>query len=137
MAMRVPATDYEMRRPDPGVTEEEFCSRADIREGISGRDRFDSNFENTERGQVLAPRGDAVGRPMPRDARFREADNHGEWGSDQFRERLEYGMDGPDESRPMHGQGLPRRMDLSSPVNTVSLSEIGIAPTAEGIDGDN
>ena len=155
MAMRIPATDYEMGRPDPGVTEEEFDKRKNLREGINGCDRFDSRFENTERTQVLAPRGDLRGRPMPRDAKFREADNHGEWGSDTFREPLEFGMDGPDSNTSYHGAGLPTRSDISYPANRsechqaaglpsstfnrppVGGSEVGIAPMAEGIDGDN
>lgn len=137
MAMRIPSSDYELRRPNPGVTEKEFDQRASLREGINGRDRVDSRFENTQRTQVLAPRGDARGRPMPRDARFREADNHGEWGQDRFHEKLEFGMDGPDESRPYFGMGLPKRMDLSDPVNMNSTSEVGLPPTGEAIDGDN
>jgi hypothetical protein len=158
MAMRVPSTDYEMGRPDPGVTEKEFDRRQSLSEGINGCDRFDSRFENTERTQVLAPRGDARGRPMPRDARFRQADNHGEWGNDQYIERLEFGADGPDCERSYHGAGLPRRLDLSSPanrnhddamdaltygrdsssINTPPVShEWGYNPQADGIDGDN
>lgn len=154
MAMRIPSTDYEMGRPDPGVTEREFDSRAHLHEGINGQDRFDSRFENTERTQVLAPRGDARGRPMPRDAKFRNADNHGEWGPDQFLERLEFGMDGPDSNSSYRGVGLPTRMDLSFPVNRstehaamgfpstinrapLSYSDVGVAPTGEGVEGDN
>ena len=137
MAMRVPRTDYEMDRPDPGVTESEFDARANLKEGVNGCDRFDSRFENTERTQVLAPRGDARGRPMPRDARFREADNHGEWGPDKFVEPFELGMDGPDSTDLMHGYGLPRRVDLSYPATTApDLSAQGVPPMAEGIDGD-
>lgn len=117
MAMRIPRTDYEMDRPDPGVTEDEFHRRKNLMEGINGQDRFDSRFENTERTQVLAPRGDKRGRPMPRDARFREADNHGEWGPDVYVGRLEYGMDGPNEKQLFHGMGLPSRADLSSNAN--------------------
>lgn len=117
MAMRVPRTDYEMDRPDPGVTEAEFHKRKDLREGINGCDRFNSHFENTERTQVLAPRGDARGRPMPRDAKFAQAENHGEWGPDVYRERLEFGMDGPIEKRLYHGMGLPSREDLASNAN--------------------
>jgi hypothetical protein len=154
MAMRVPATDYEMGTPDPGVTDKEFDRRADLVEGINGRDAFDSRYENTERTQVLAPRGDARGRPMPRDAKFRGADNHGEWGNDQFREALEFGMDGPISESSYRGAGLPTRCDLSYPANRnhkdaalglpstinrppVSDSEIGLAPMNDGIDGDN
>jgi len=117
MSMRIPRTDYEMDRPSPGVTEEEFHKRKDLREGINGCDRFDSRFENTERTQVLAPRGDKRGRPMPRDAKFRQADNHGEWGPDVFRERYEGGMDGPDSKELFRGYGLPTRADLSSNAN--------------------
>lgn len=153
MAMRVPSTDYEWGRPGCGVTEKEFDKRADLVEGINGRDAFDSHFENTERLQVLAPRGDARGRPMPRDAKFSTADNHGEWGNDQFREKLEYGTDGPISEASYHGAGLPKRQDLSYPANRalchqadgipsttmrapVEYSEIGMGPTNEGIDGD-
>ncbi len=137
MAMRVPCTDYNMGRPNPGVTEKEFDKRADLVEGINGRDAFDSRYENTERTQVLAPRGDARGRPMPRDARFRNADNHFEWGPDKFQERYEDGMDGPISEVSYHGAGLPTRADLSYPATLAGdRSELGIPPTAEGIDGD-
>ncbi len=138
MAMRVPSTDYEMSKPDPGVTEKEFDRRQDLWEGINGRDKMDTRFENTERRQVLSPRGDARGRPMPRDARFRQADNHAEWGPDQYRESIEMGMDGPDSNHSYHGAGLPTRWDLSYPATTgVESSEIGISPMSEGIDGVN
>lgn len=138
MAMRVPATDYEMHRQDPGVTEKEFDKRKNVVEGINGCDRMDTHFENTERTQVLAPRGDARGRPMPRDAKFRTADNHGEWGPDKFYERFEDGMDGPDSKASYHGAGLPTRMDLSYPANTsLGKEDVLMNPKADGIDGDN
>jgi hypothetical protein len=54
---------------------------------------------------------------MPRDARFVQAGNHGEWGPDTYAERYEYGMDGPNETRWGHGLGLPRREDLESNAN--------------------
>ncbi len=154
MAMRVPATDYEWGQPSAGVTEKEFESRKDLLEGIVGCDRFNSNYENTERSQVLAPRGDARGRPMPRDARFNGADNHGEWGNDKFMPRLEFGLDGPDGVHSYHGAGLPTRHDLSYPANrdhchaldalsdegldmtAPSLHPTGANPKADGIDGD-
>lgn len=154
MAMRVPSTDYEMGRPAAGVTEKEFDRRADLAEGINGRDAFDSRFENTERAQVLAPRGDARGRPMPRDALFGQADNHGEWNCDYFKEKIEYGMDGPISEASYHGAGLPKRHDLSYPANKnichsadgvpsnttnrppVEYSEIGMGPTNDVMDGD-
>lgn len=138
MAMRVPNTDYTMDRPSPGVVEREFDQRADLKEGINGQDRFDSRFENTERTQVLAPRGDKRGRPMPRDARFRQADNHGEWGPDQYVEPFEMGMDGPDSNTSYRGAGLPTRWDLSYPTESVQAMDdaTGTAPSAEGIDGD-
>jgi hypothetical protein len=126
MAMRIPRTDYEWDRPDPGVTEAEFdsgkCPAQDdmggqLAEGINGWDRMNTRFENTERVQVKAPRGDARGRPMPRDAKFASAGNHGEWGPDTFEERLDLGVDGPNESRSYHGAGLPRRQDLYSNAN--------------------
>jgi hypothetical protein len=155
MAMRIPATDYEWGNPPAGVTEEEFDKGKDLWEGINGHDRFNSHFENTERNQVLAPRGDARGRPMPRDARFQGADNHGEWGNDRYMRRLEYGMDGPDSKHSYHGAGLPTRHDLSYPANRDHLHSmealsnekveaqaplsvpIGKAPSEEAIDGDN
>lgn len=150
MAMRVPATDYEMGRPDPGVVEREFDGRQNLAEGINGCDRMDTRFENTERIQVLEPRGDERGRPMPRDARFRQADNHGEWGRDTYSERLEHGMDGPVSDASYHGVGLPTRQDLSYPVNSnvgtsqsvvnrppVEYSDVGLGPKNDGIDGDN
>jgi hypothetical protein len=112
MAMRIPVTDYEQREKSPGVVEREFDKRANLVEGINGCDRMDTHFENTERTQVLDPRGDHTGRPMPRDAKFRGANNHGEWGPDQFIEELEKGMDGPMEGRPYYGMGLPKRTDL-------------------------
>lgn len=136
MAMRVPATDYGWRAPDAGVTEKEFGKRKNLQEGISGCDRFDTKFENTERIQVLAPRGDMRGRPMPRDARFHQADNHGEWGNDKFVERLECGMDGPDSNTSYHGAGLPTREDLSYPTEEALRSAV-MNPKADGIDGDN
>jgi hypothetical protein len=117
MAMRIPMTDYEWRRPDPGVTEEEFHARKDLYEGVSGRDALNAKFENTERTQVLSPRGDKRGRPMPRNAEFCEADNHGEWGLDHFVEALEYGADGPRETRPYHGLGLPSKVHYSANAN--------------------
>ena len=112
MAMRIPVTDYEQREPAQGVTEREFDKRANLVEGINGCDRMDTHFENTERTQVLDPRGDHTGRPMPRDAKFRGANNHGEWGNDTYQEGFERGMDGPYEDRPYYGMGLPKRMDL-------------------------
>lgn len=117
MAMRIPRTDYEWDRPDPGVTEKEFDQGQDLAEGINGRDKMHTRFENTERTQVLAPRGDARGRPMPRDAKFAQAGNHYEWGPDTYQERYECGMDGPMETRAGHGLGLPRRDDLYSNAN--------------------
>ena|SRR5271166_1107257 len=137
MAMRVPSTDYEWSRPAAGVTEEEFDKRADLWEGINGCDRINTKFENTERTQVLEPRGDLRGRPMPRDAKFVEADNHGEWGPDKFRERYEFGMDGPDSNISYHGAGLPTRVDLSYPCNPKHDNASPINPKADGIDGDN
>lgn len=117
MAQRIPRTDYEMDCPNPGVTEAEFHKRKDLKEGVNGCDRFSANFENTERTQVLAPRGDKRGRPMPRDAKFRQANNHGEWGYDQYVERIEYGMDGPVNKEVFGGLGLPSRPDLQSNAN--------------------
>lgn len=152
MATRIPATDYEWGRPDPGVTEQEFDSRKSLKEGINGRDRMNTRFENTERLQVLEPRGDQRGRPMPRDACFMNADNHGEWGQDKYVERLEHGLDGPDSHESYHGVGLPSRMDLASPANrnhpgaaeglpTANRAPIseewGMNPKMDGIDGDN
>jgi len=136
MAARIPATDYAWRDPSSGVTEAEFDARKDLWEGINGRDRFDCNFENTERVQVLAPRGDMRGRPMPRDARFHTADNHGEWGNDKYVERLECGMDGPDSKTSYRGAGLPTREDLSYPTEEALRSAV-MNPKADGIDGDN
>ena len=117
MAMRIPMTDYEWRRPDPGVTEDEFHSRKDLQEGVNGCDAINTKFENTERTQVLAPRGDRRGRPMPRNAEFDHADNHGEWGLDHFVEALEYGADGPKEERPFYGRGLPTKKHLGMNAN--------------------
>lgn len=136
MAMRVPATNYEWDRRPAGVTEKEFDSRKDLLEGINGRDRFNANFENTERGQVLAPRGDARGRPMPRDAKFQTADNHDCWGPDQYHVYLEGGMDGPDSVHSYHGAGLPKRADLSYPIGGVDCTDIGTTPSQEGNEGD-
>jgi hypothetical protein len=128
MAMRVPRTDYEWDHPSAGVTEEEFdngktkCPAQDdmggvLAEGINGWARMNTKFENTERVQVLAPRGDMRGRPMPRDAKFSQAGNHYEWGPDEQHEALDCGMDGPNETRSYHGAGLPRRQDLYSNAN--------------------
>ena len=155
MAMRVPSTDYEWGRAPAGVTEKEFDRRKNLLEGINGCDRMNTHFENTERNQVLAPRGDARGRPMPRDARFVCADNHGEWGNDKFMEKLECGLDGPDGTHSYHGAGLPTRHDLAYPANrdhcgsiealddeglpcvAPALHPTGANPKADGIDGDN
>jgi hypothetical protein len=112
MAMRIPVTDYEQFKPSPGVTEEEFDRKQDLWEGVNGRDRMNTHFENTERTQVLNPRGDRRGRPMPRDARFQQANNHGEWGVDKYTKAFECGMDGPDSNESYHGAGLPTREDL-------------------------
>ncbi len=117
MAMRIPVTDYEQRQPSPGVTEKEFDKRKDLVEGVNGCDYMDTHFENTERTQVLDPRGDRRGRPMPRDAKFRGAFNHGEWGYDRYEERLECGMDGPVSTKSYHGAGLPTREDLMPNAN--------------------
>ena len=117
MAMRIPGTDYEQRQPSPGVTEKKFDKCANLLEGVNGCDRMDTHFENTERTQVLDPRGDHRGRPMPRDAKFHGAFNHGEWGEDKFSERLEHGMDGPDSKKSYYGAGLPTRDDLMPNAN--------------------
>jgi hypothetical protein len=133
MAMRIPRTDYEMDRVDPGTTEAEFHSRKSLREGINGCDRFDSRCENTERTQVLAPRGDMRGRPMPRDARFRQANNHNEWGPDVYRKPFEYGMDGPNNTEVYGGLGLPSRDDIPSNANP----QLGGAATGMSAAEDN
>jgi hypothetical protein len=117
MSQRIPRTNYEQTQPDPGVTEREFDKGADLIEGINGRDKMHTRFENTERTQVLDPRGDHTGRPMPRDAVFAQAGNHYEWGPDHYEEKLEFGMDGPMETRPYYGLGLPKRRDLYSNAN--------------------
>jgi hypothetical protein len=133
MAMRIPRTDYEQDRPDPGVVEREFDKRANLLEGINGLDKMHTRFENTERTQVLAPRGDARGRPMPRDAKFAQAGNHYEWGPEEYVERLECGMDGPMETRSYHGAGLPRNECLESNANP----EFGGAGTGMSAAEDN
>jgi hypothetical protein len=133
MSMRIPRTDYEWDHPSPGVTEKEFDKRADLVEGINGRDKMHTRFENTERVQVLDPRGDHTGRPMPRDAKFAQAGNHYEWGPDQYHESLECGMDGPYETRPYYGLGLPKRQDLYSNANP----EFGGAATGMSAAEDN
>lgn len=121
MAMRIPVTDYEQRSECIGTTEHEFWGNSNeqhaLLEGVIGWDRMDTHFENTERNQVLDPRGDHTGRPMPRDARFHGAFNHGEWGPDQYRPHLERGLDGPNETRPYYGCGLPKRQDLMPNAN--------------------
>jgi hypothetical protein len=130
MAMRIPRTDYEYGIPDPGVTEKEFKKGADLVEGINGLDRMHTLFENTERTQVLDPRGDHTGRPMPRDGAFLQAGNHFEWGPDRYIEKYERGMDGPIETRPYYGAGLPKKrwyLDNANP-------EFGGAGEAGGVD---
>ena len=84
MAMRIPVTDYEQREPAQGVTEREFDKRANLVEGINGCDRMDTHFENTERTQVLDPRGDHTGRPMPRAS----------WSSPSINKMVSWGKDG-------------------------------------------
>jgi hypothetical protein len=133
MAMRIPRTDYEQDRPDPGVVEREFDKRANLLEGINGLDKMHTRFENTERTQVLEPRGDQRGRPMPRDAKFLQAGNHYEWGPEEYKERLECGMDGPLEKRSYHGAGLPRNECLESNANP----EFGGAGTGMSAAEDN
>lgn len=130
---RIPRTDYEWDRASAGVTEAEFHSKKNLREGISGLDKMNSNFENTERTQVLAPRGDQRGRPMPRDAKFVQADNHFEWGPDRYIPRLECGADGPMNMSKPGGLGLPTREDLSDNANP----QFGGAALATGVAGDN
>jgi hypothetical protein len=125
MSMRIPRTDYEWDCPDPGVTEKEFDKNkspttdinGQLAEGINGWDRMHTRFENTERTQVLAPRGDRRGKPMPRDAKFLQAGNHGEWGPDVYKEKYEHGMDGPMSNKAYYGAGLPTREDLMSNAN--------------------
>ncbi len=74
----------------------------------------------------MDPRGDHAGRPMPRNAEFDEADNHGEWGPDKYNEALEFGRAGPFGKDPYHGMGLPTRKHLAPNAN----------PAFGGIDGD-
>ena len=133
MAMRIPRTDYEQDRPDPVTIEEEFDKGAHLLEGINGRDKMHTRFENTERTQVLCPRGDLRGRPMPRDAVFGGAGNHYEWGPDKYEHGLERGIDGPFEDRPYYGLGLPKRKDLYSNANP----EFGGAGTGMSAAEDN
>jgi hypothetical protein len=136
MAMRIPPTDYEMRNPDAGVTEEEFHSRKNLKEGVNGCDSMDTRFENTMRSQVLSPRGDKRGRPMPRDARFANADNHGEWGPDRYVKRFEYGADGPKSKELYKGLGLPTTPHLSPTADPVDRGQGGYGGLHEDCFGD-
>ena len=140
MSMRIPRTQYEWDRPASGTTEAHFDKGADLWEGINGCDDMNTKFENTERLQVMDPRGDHAGRPMPRDARFYNADNHGEWGPDKFNEALDYGMDGPLGDDPYHGMGLPTRKRMSSNANpafggVTPMADIEDHPQASGLGG--
>lgn len=142
MAMRVPRTDYEQDCPDAGVTEARFDQNrcpaqteinGALAEGINGWARMNARNENTERTQVLAPRGDMRGRPMPRDARFEQAANRYEWGPDSYEESLQHGMEGPNETRSYHGVGLPKRHELVGNANP----EFGGAGTGMSAAEDN
>jgi len=117
MSFRIPRTNYEWDRPEPGVTEKVFDKCQDLWEGINGCAPLNTKFENTERAQVRDPRGDHAGRPMPRDAEFYEADNHGEWGPDTYQEPWQFGSNGPFGKDPYHGMGLPTRKHERSNAN--------------------
>ena len=129
--MRIPGRDLDDCDPYPCVTEEEFCGRADIKEGISGRDRIVARGENTERQQVIAPHGDAAGRPMPRNANFPGSGRADDWGSD----RPGYDpLDGPVSRDLGKGYGLPKSYSETYSDDPVVF---GINPLAEGIAGDD
>lgn len=49
-------TDYDMEEFTGGCTEQRFRSTKDLQEGVAGKVRIDTHFENTERTQVLRPR---------------------------------------------------------------------------------
>jgi hypothetical protein len=140
MSMRIPRTQYEWDRPAAGTTEKHFYKGADLAEGVVGLDSIDTKFENTERLQVMDPHGDLAGRPMPRDAKFYEADNHFEWGPDKFDERLKFGSDGPFGDDPYHGMGLPSRKHLSPNANPAFggmcvMADVEDHPQAQGVGG--
>src|SRR4029077_2959730 len=117
MAMRIPRTNYEWDRPAAGITEKVFDRGEDLWEGINGRARMNTKFENTERLQVMDPRGDHAGRPMPRNGESYPVDNHGEWGPDHYEEALDCGIQGPVGQDPYYGRGLPTKKCLSSNAN--------------------
>jgi hypothetical protein len=117
MAMRVPRTQYEWDRVAHGITEKEFDAGQNLYEGINGQAGMDTKFENTERLQVMDPRGDHAGRPMPRDGEFFEADNHHEWGNDFF-DKADYDRrHGKMGNAPYYGRGLPKTHMLSPNAN--------------------
>ena len=58
MSFRIPRTNYEWDRPAVGITEQEFDTGKDLWEGINGKAFMDTKVENTERLQVMNPRGD-------------------------------------------------------------------------------
>lgn len=117
MAMRIPRTQYEWDRPAVGITEQEFDKGQDLWEGINGKAWMNTKFENTERLQVMNPRGDQGGRPMPRDGEFFEADNHHEWGNDHFDEAL-YAREFAHINRdPYYARGVPGNQVLSQNAN--------------------
>jgi hypothetical protein len=85
--MNIPPTDYEMYDTKTNITEKEFCSRADLQEGVSGCKPIETRFENTERTQVIAPRSDSRPRdsigyaPAPRNGSGHAYGGHNEWDS--------------------------------------------------------
>jgi hypothetical protein len=131
MAMRIPRTQYEWDRPAVGITEQEFDKGVDLWEGINGKGFMNTKFENTERLQVMNPRGDQAGnRPMPRDAGFFEADNHHEWGFDSFNE-AEYNREFAHlRQDPYKGRGTPSN-EMLSPNANPSETGGGCASIAE------
>lgn len=78
--MGIPPIEYRQCDEEPSTTEKKFQAMQSITEGVAGCLKIDTMYENTERDEVQATRGDMVGRPMPRDD-FKDlsANNHGEW----------------------------------------------------------
>lgn len=55
--MRI-AQSFETFDQDSGTVEDKFKRQASLKEGISGRKRIDTTFENYETTEVEAPRSD-------------------------------------------------------------------------------
>lgn len=68
MSLLAPAyTDYEMWDQDRNITDAKFKQGADIKEGVSGKARIDTTYENTASRymSVNSPNSNPTGCPDP------------------------------------------------------------------------